>query len=275
MANQIEELVGQIFSLIRYNAKIAENAFDPELIADLYYKISLSYFNSPNLRVTWLNNLAAYHTTVRFFSFSSCMTTFFPRPCFGFLFHFSFVQNGKFEESAQAKIHVAYLVVQYLQRNGHSLPLTKDTFVSVSPVIHLEPGLPESNDQSLFQSASNVWSVAGLIKQLQEAETLLEKAGHFELAMEMYSILSLIFKKERMWAELIESLQFYKTMAEKVVEVVSLLSSLPPFFSLTFSFLSLRTRIFACSLVSTELVSMVHSQKSWTVRNSFTSEIKR
>jgi len=41
--------------------------------------------------------------------------------------------------------------------------------------------------------------------------------------MEVYSILTLVYKKERMYTELIESLPLYKAMAEKVVEVVSIL----------------------------------------------------
>lgn len=38
---------------------------DSELIADMYHRISLSYLDSPELRITWLENLSALHAQVR------------------------------------------------------------------------------------------------------------------------------------------------------------------------------------------------------------------
>jgi hypothetical protein len=41
--------------------KINQHANDPEMMADLYFRISKSYANTPDLRITWLINLANFH----------------------------------------------------------------------------------------------------------------------------------------------------------------------------------------------------------------------
>lgn len=53
--------------LMEYSSKIAENVrFDPDTAVELYYKISNDYFDSPDLRVRWLENLAVFQLSVRF-----------------------------------------------------------------------------------------------------------------------------------------------------------------------------------------------------------------
>ena len=37
---------------------------DPEMLIDLMYRIAKGYQTSPNLRLTWLQNMAAQHTEV-------------------------------------------------------------------------------------------------------------------------------------------------------------------------------------------------------------------
>ena len=37
---------------------------DPEMLLDLMYRIAKGYQNSPDLRLTWLQNMAVKHTEV-------------------------------------------------------------------------------------------------------------------------------------------------------------------------------------------------------------------
>eukprot|EP01103_Thecamoeba_quadrilineata_P019234 TRINITY_DN769_c0_g2_i1.p1 TRINITY_DN769_c0_g2~~TRINITY_DN769_c0_g2_i1.p1 ORF type:complete len:1872 (+),score=378.58 TRINITY_DN769_c0_g2_i1:39-5654(+) len=186
----IEDLINQIFALLRYNAQIAENSFDPEIVADIYHKISLSYFNSPNLRVTWLNNLSSFHES-----------------------------KHNYEEAGLCKINIAVLVVQYLERNKHHLPISKLSFQCVSPAIMEEPGLPENceSDESLFKS-NNIWRQQGLLETLKEATALMVKATMYEIAMELYSILTLLYKSARNYTELSNSLTDYLANSRLLVE---------------------------------------------------------
>ena len=39
-------------------------SWDPERTAELYYQISKGFVDSPDLRVTWLENLANFHNKV-------------------------------------------------------------------------------------------------------------------------------------------------------------------------------------------------------------------
>lgn len=64
-SSEIEQLTGRLYAILRDSALIAQtNSKDPELMADLYYRISQSYANSPDLRIAWLESLAKFHAQV-------------------------------------------------------------------------------------------------------------------------------------------------------------------------------------------------------------------
>jgi len=44
--------------------KMKEFQEDPEMLLDLMYRIAKGYQNSPDLRLTWLANMAQKHTEV-------------------------------------------------------------------------------------------------------------------------------------------------------------------------------------------------------------------
>lgn len=57
----MEDLAGRLRTILRDSTRINQHANDPEMVADLYYRISQSYTNTPDLRITWLLNLAHIH----------------------------------------------------------------------------------------------------------------------------------------------------------------------------------------------------------------------
>eukprot|EP01104_Vermistella_antarctica_P003930 TRINITY_DN1431_c0_g1_i1.p1 TRINITY_DN1431_c0_g1~~TRINITY_DN1431_c0_g1_i1.p1 ORF type:complete len:2060 (+),score=630.15 TRINITY_DN1431_c0_g1_i1:204-6383(+) len=186
----VSSMISQLFELIEYNKKIAENSFDPELTADLYVKISNSYFNSPNLRVTWLENLSAVHT-----------------------------KNEHFAEAAQAKIAMARLVVMLMLDKNQRPPLTLASFKTISPTVVKQKGLPDksSAEENLFE-ATEIWSTEGLIQLLKDASDLNEKAQLYELCIELYSMLVHCYKKENNYTELLKCLDEYRSVTEKLME---------------------------------------------------------
>lgn len=145
------------------------------MAADIYLQIAKDYKDSPDLRLTWLDNLAVIH-----------------------------VQNSNIVEAAQVcfqgswitfqcKIHIAYLITLYLQRvNPRQLPLEiRDRnclpFRRISPNIDKEDPISDDVFVSLVWDVvmtlqehegrfqSEMWSLVSLTKVLKEAITLLER----------------------------------------------------------------------------------------------------
>jgi hypothetical protein len=144
----VQELISRIFRLCHYSVKIADNIGDPETTADFYRRISEDYFDSPDLRARWLENLAEFHTN-----------------------------HNKLEEAAQCKLHAAALVAQYLRRFKRLDVVSDADFAPISPNVSRDLRLPEAgeiDEQAAFQD-QDVWSTSGLTKLLKAAANLLEQ----------------------------------------------------------------------------------------------------
>ena len=161
VAPLFEKLHSTLKSVIRDSERIAEYRFDPEMTEDLYFDVSLAYVDSPDLRVTWLENLAKHHT----------------------------VQKN-YDEAAQCRVFMAALVIEFLAENEQykerGLPLTSDELVTVSPDVGGQPGLPkvtalQAAEEGIYQS--DLFSEAGLIRTLKEAVRLFACGGSFELGV--------------------------------------------------------------------------------------------
>ena len=144
LGDQVETLSTRLFKVIRDSVRIHEFGFDPEMTSELQYNVSLGYLDSPDLRITWLENLARFQA-----------------------------QKGNIEELAQAKIHIAALIVECLNLNPSEtptgIPRSIEEFVALSPSITGEPGLPDvsqAGEEGLFNS--NLFTEEGLIKTLNE-----------------------------------------------------------------------------------------------------------
>jgi len=142
---EVQELISRIFRLCHYSIKIADNIGDPETTADFYRHISEDYFDSPDLRVRWLENLAEFQTN-----------------------------HNKLEEAAQCKLHASALVAQYLRRFKRIFIVSESDFASISPNVSRDARLPagEADEQAAFQD-QDVWSTSGLTKLLRAAANLL------------------------------------------------------------------------------------------------------
>lgn len=129
-SNQVEEMVNRLFGVIRDSLKMKEMSWDPERTIELYYQISQGFIDSPDLRVTWLENLASYHAKVMM---TSCITSL------------TVSQRRNYEECAQTKILTAALVSGYLKllhRFPKDLP---DDFKSVFPNLDRDLSLPPAS----------------------------------------------------------------------------------------------------------------------------------
>ena len=61
---QVRELVFNLHMILSDTVKMKAFESDPEMLIDLMYRIAKGYQNSPDLRLTWLQNMAAKHSEV-------------------------------------------------------------------------------------------------------------------------------------------------------------------------------------------------------------------
>eukprot|EP01087_Luapelamoeba_hula_P015415 TRINITY_DN4603_c0_g1_i1.p1 TRINITY_DN4603_c0_g1~~TRINITY_DN4603_c0_g1_i1.p1 ORF type:complete len:2339 (+),score=482.98 TRINITY_DN4603_c0_g1_i1:7388-14404(+) len=186
---EVQELIGRMFRLIEYSGRIAEVVrWDPDTAAELYHKISNDYFDSPDLRVRWLDNLA----------------------------EFQYSQNN-LDEAAQCKLHIAFLIAKFLcaspTKGLRRFGDVNDVFRDIAPNIDKEVALPEfkgdessSDEQNIVYQDTAIWSTDGITKYLQSAIDLLNKAGSYELSLECYMILCNVHNTAKHYASLLTSL---------------------------------------------------------------------
>ncbi|KAG8132489.1 putative Dedicator of cytokinesis protein, partial [Naja naja] len=85
MFTQVQDLVFNLHMILSDTVKMKEHQEDPEMLIDLMYRIAKGYQNSPDLRLTWLQNMAGKHSA-----------------------------RNNHAESAQCLVHSAALVAEYL-----------------------------------------------------------------------------------------------------------------------------------------------------------------
>ncbi|ETE67870.1 Dedicator of cytokinesis protein 8, partial [Ophiophagus hannah] len=105
LPGQVEELLHNLNCILSDTVKMRQFQEDPEMLMDLMYRIAKGYQTSPDLRLTWLQNMAEKHTKKK------CYT-----------------------EAAMCLIHAAALVAEYLSMlEDHSyLPVGSVTFQNIS-----------------------------------------------------------------------------------------------------------------------------------------------
>eukprot|EP00061_Rhincodon_typus_P007624 g29493.t1 len=81
----VQDLVFNLHMILTDTVKMKEHQEDPEMLMDLMYRIAKGYQTSPDLRLTWLQNMAGKHS-----------------------------ERGNHAEAAQCLVHSAALVAEYL-----------------------------------------------------------------------------------------------------------------------------------------------------------------
>jgi len=171
-ARQVQELSSTLTKILRDTIEVNElkQKADPEMIADLYFRIAQGYIHTPDLRVTWLNELARFHDEQR-----------------------------NYVEAALCHLHVSSLILEYLKRNPKYRLRTQE-----EELFHkICPGLSEVADEEEEGSCqSQVFSESGLIVTLRHALEQLEKAHAYEYATEIYQLLLTLLAKSRMYQDM-------------------------------------------------------------------------
>lgn len=62
---EVKDLVFKLHMILTDTVKMKEHQEDPEMLLDLMYRIAKGYQSNPDLRLTWLQNMANKHSEVK------------------------------------------------------------------------------------------------------------------------------------------------------------------------------------------------------------------
>ncbi|KAM3868150.1 dedicator of cytokinesis protein 8 [Diretmus argenteus] len=172
LPSQVDELLRNLNSILSDTVKMREFQEDPEMLMDLMYRIAKGYQTSPDLRLTWLQNMAEKHNN---------------RKCY--------------TESAMCLVHAAALVAEYLSmlEDHKYLPVGSVTFQNISPNVLEESAVSDdilSPDEDGVCSG-RYFTESGLVGLLEQAAELFSNGGLYEAVNEVYKIIMPILEAHR------------------------------------------------------------------------------
>ncbi|XP_073322024.1 dedicator of cytokinesis protein 8 [Pagrus major] len=172
LPSQVDELLRNLNSILSDTVKMREFQEDPEMLMDLMYRIAKGYQTSPDLRLTWLQNMAEKHNN---------------RKCY--------------TESAMCLVHAAALVAEYLSmlEDHKYLPVGSVTFQNISPNVLEESAVSDdilSPDEDGVCSG-RYFTESGLVGLLEQAAELFSNGGLYEAVNEVYKIILPILEAHR------------------------------------------------------------------------------
>ena len=176
-AEQVQDLMFNLHMILTDTVKMKEHQEDPEMLMDLMYRIARGYQGSPDLRLTWLQNMAGKHAEL-----------------------------GNHAEAAQCMVHAAALVAEYLAllEDSRHLPVGCVSFQNVSSNVLEESAISDdilSPDEEGFCSGKN-FTELGLVGLLEQAAGYFTMGGLYEAVNEVYKNLIPILEAHRDYKKL-------------------------------------------------------------------------
>ncbi|XP_044157106.1 dedicator of cytokinesis protein 7 isoform X5 [Bufo gargarizans] len=171
-SDQVQDLVFNLHMILSDTVKMKEHQEDPEMLIDLMYRIAKGYQTSPDLRLTWLQNMAGKHS-----------------------------ERSNHAESAQCLVHSAALVAEYLSmlEDRKYLPVGCVTFQNISSNVLEESAVSDdvvSPDEEGICSGK-YFTEAGLVGLLEQAAASFSLAGMYEAVNDVYKVLIPIHEANR------------------------------------------------------------------------------
>ncbi|XP_058146190.1 LOW QUALITY PROTEIN: dedicator of cytokinesis protein 6 [Dasypus novemcinctus] len=176
-AEQVQDLMFNLHMILTDTVKMKEHQEDPEMLIDLMYRIARGYQGSPDLRLTWLQNMAGKHAEL-----------------------------GNHAEAAQCMVHAAALVAEYLAllEDSRYLPVGCVSFQNISSNVLEESAISDdilSPDEEGFCSGKH-FTELGLVGLLEQAATYFTMGGLYEAVNEVYKTLLPILEAHRDYKKL-------------------------------------------------------------------------
>ncbi|XP_076977876.1 dedicator of cytokinesis protein 6 isoform X1 [Tamandua tetradactyla] len=176
-AEQVQDLMFNLHMILTDTVKMKEHQEDPEMLIDLMYRIARGYQGSPDLRLTWLQNMAGKHAEL-----------------------------GNHAEAAQCMVHAAALVAEYLAllEDSRYLPVGCVSFQNISSNVLEESAVSDdilSPDEEGFCSGKH-FTELGLVGLLEQAAAYFTMGGLYEAVNEVYKTLTPILEAHRDYKKL-------------------------------------------------------------------------
>uniref|UniRef100_A0A8C1VT54 Dedicator of cytokinesis 6 n=1 Tax=Cyprinus carpio TaxID=7962 RepID=A0A8C1VT54_CYPCA len=169
---QVQDLVFNLHMILTDTVKMKEHQQDPEMLIDLMYRIAKGYQNSPDLRLTWLQNMAGKHS-----------------------------ERGNHAEAAHCLVHSAALVAEYLNmlEDCRYLPIGCVSFQSISSNVLEESAVSDDilSPEEEGICSGKYFSESGLVGLLEQAAASFNMAAMYEAINEVYKILCPIHEANR------------------------------------------------------------------------------
>ncbi|XP_048846353.1 LOW QUALITY PROTEIN: dedicator of cytokinesis protein 7-like [Brienomyrus brachyistius] len=170
--DQVQDLVFNLHMILTDTVKMKEHQQDPEMLIDLMYRIAKGYQNSPDLRLTWLQNMAAKHS-----------------------------ERGNHAEAAHCLVHSAALVAEYLNmlEDTRYLPIGCVSFQSISSNVLEESAISDDilSPEEEGICAGKYFTESGLVGLLEQAAASFNMAAMYEAINEVYKILLPVLEANR------------------------------------------------------------------------------
>ncbi|KAM4888495.1 dedicator of cytokinesis protein 6 [Thomomys bottae] len=176
-AEQVQDLMFNLHMILTDTVKMKEHQEDPEMLIDLMYRIARGYQGSPDLRLTWLQNMAGKHAEL-----------------------------ANHAEAAQCMVHAAALVAEYLAllEDSRHLPVGCVSFQNISSNVLEESAISDdilSPDEEGFCSGKH-FTELGLVGLLEQAAAYFTMGGLYEAVNEVYKNLIPILEAHRDYKKL-------------------------------------------------------------------------
>ncbi|XP_067089895.1 dedicator of cytokinesis protein 7-like isoform X4 [Osmerus mordax] len=169
---QVQDLVFNLHMILTDTVKMKEHQQDPEMLIDLMYRIAKGYQNSPDLRLTWLQNMAGKHS-----------------------------ERSNHAEAAHCLVHSAALVAEYLNmlEDCRYLPIGCVTFQNISSNVLEESAVSDDilSPEEEGICAGKYFSESGLVGLLEQAAASFNMAAMYEAINEVYKILLPVHEANR------------------------------------------------------------------------------
>ncbi|XP_077992756.1 dedicator of cytokinesis protein 7-like isoform X2 [Glandiceps talaboti] len=174
---QVRDLVFNLHMILSDTVKMKEFQEDPEMLLDLMYRIAKGYQNSPDLRLTWLQNMANKHS-----------------------------ENGNHAEAAECLVHSAALVAEYLHmiEDKPYLPVGCVSLERISTNVIEESAVSDdvvSPDEEGI-CTGKYFTESGLVGLLEMTASSFNNASMFEAVSEVYKILIPIHEANKEYKKL-------------------------------------------------------------------------
>ncbi|XP_061192678.1 dedicator of cytokinesis protein 7-like isoform X2 [Saccostrea echinata] len=173
---QVKDLVFNLHMILSDTVKMKEFQEDPEMLLDLMYRIAKGYQNSPDLRLTWLQNMASKHS-----------------------------ERNNHAEAAHCLVHAAGLIAEYLYmiEDKPYLPVGAVDFQKITVNVLEESAVSDdvvSPEEGVC--TGKYFTESGLVGILEAAAMEFNMAGMYEHVNEVYKILIPIHESARDYKKL-------------------------------------------------------------------------